>query len=296
MSVGRRLALGLGLVLLLVPRSDGAEGCTTYAERLVDAGRTPRALDELSGLVASRRHPGIYWAHNDSGHDLTLYAIRATGQVEAMFPLLNVDAIDPEDIGVGPCARNDRQTCLYVADTGDNLRSRSRVQLLRVIEPDTLRSRRLIAEAFPFTYPDGTHDAEALLIDPRTGEAYVVTKSIMSLGHAYRVEIDGRGRPVRAVSVGPITAATGFDALVTAASVHPSGTRVLLRTYRGVWEFRRPGAQGLAEVLRAVPQAVPGGARHLQGEAVAYTAEGIAYLLGGEGDGTPLLRVDCQTR
>ena len=293
----RPFALAVALGLLLVAPSDGAEpGCRAYSERIVDAGRTPRALDELSGLVASRRHPGIYWAHNDSGHDLTLYAIRETGKIEAMFPLLNVDAADPEDIGVGPCKRGGAQTCIYVADTGDNLRSRSRVQLLRVLEPETLRSRRLVAEAFPFSYPDGAHDAEALLIDPRSADAFVVTKSIMSLGHAYRIEIGERGRPVRAVSVGPIAAATGFDALVTAASVHPSGTRLLLRTYRGVWELRRPGANGLAEVLRAVPHAVPGGARHLQGEAVAYTTDGTAYLLGGEGDDTPILRVDCQTR
>lgn len=25
-------------------------------------------LDEVSGIVASRRHPGVLWAHNDSGH------------------------------------------------------------------------------------------------------------------------------------------------------------------------------------------------------------------------------------
>jgi len=293
--VGRRLALGFALALLLVPHADGAEsGCELYSERVVDTGRTPRALSELSGLAASRRHPGIYWAHNDSGHDLTLFAIRESGKIEAAFSLQGVTATDPEDIGVGPCARNERRTCVYIADTGDNLRSRSQVQVIRVIEPEVLRSGPLIAEGFPFSYPDGAHDAEALLVDPHTGEVFVVTKSIMSLGHAYRIDVDRRTRPTRAVSVGPVSSATGFDALVTSGSVHPSGTRVLLRTYRGVWEFRRAGAHGIGDILRSTPRVVPGGVSHLQGEAVAYAPDGYGYLLGGEGKGTALLRVDCE--
>ena len=81
--------------------------------------------------------------------------------------------------------------------------------------------------------------------------------------------------------------------LTTAASVHPSGTRILLRTYRTVWEYRRPDAAHLADVLKAQPIAVPGGDTHLQGEAVTYTADGMSYLLAGEGDETAIVRFDC---
>ena len=289
----RRLARGIALALALVPAADAAEnGCQVYADRIVPTGRVHRPLSELSGLVASTRHRGIYWAHNDSGHDLTIYAIRESGQIEATFPL-GIAATDPEDIGLGPCTRNDPRTCIYVADTGDNLRSRTRAQVIRVPEPDTLQSHRLVAERFPFTYPDGAHDAEALLVDPRTAEVFVVTKSIMSLGHAYRITLERTARPTIATQTGPVSTATGFDALVTAGSVHPDGTRVLLRTYRGVWEFRRADGKSLADVLRSTPRELPGGIQHLQGEAIAYTADGMGYLLGGEGHGTALLRVDC---
>ncbi len=291
----RRFVLALLLAGLAVPRADGAPGgCETYDDRPIETGHTPAALPELSGLAASRRHPGIYWAHNDSGNAFVLYALRESGTVVASFTILGVTAVDPEDVGVGPCARSARRTCIFVADTGDNLRSRSRVQIVRVIEPDDLRSGPLIAQAFPFTYPDGAHDAEALLIDPRTAEAYVVTKSIMSLGDAYRVELTDGARTARAVHVASLSPTSGFDALVTAGSVHPSGTRLLLRTYRGAWELRRPDAPSLAEVLRTgTPHAVPS-IRVLQGEAIAYTADGMGYLLGGEGDETPLARVGCR--
>jgi hypothetical protein len=292
----RRLALGGALALILAPGAGAVDlGCDAYADRIVPTGRTQRPLTELSGLVASRRHRGIYWAHNDSGHDLTLYAIHQSGHIEATFPL-GIPATDPEDLALGPCERNSPRTCLYVADTGDNLRSRARVQIIRVVEPETLRSGRLIGEAFAFTYPDGAHDAEALLVDPRTAEIFVVTKSIMSLGHAYRITLERSARPTKATSVGPIATATGFDALVTAASVHPSGTRVLLRTYRGVWEFRRPNAKSLGDVLQSTPRAVPGAGQHLQGEAVAYTSDGRGYVLAGEGSETAILRIDCQRR
>jgi hypothetical protein len=267
--------------------------CATYAARAVEIGRAPVVLPELSGLTASRRHPGIYWAHNDSGNALALYAIRETGTVVATFALRGATAYDPEDVGLGPCAPNDARTCLYLADTGDNMRGRKTVRLLRMLEPDVLRTGPVEVEPIEFIYPDGAHDAEAVLVDPQTADVYIVTKSIVSLGSAYRLDVRGK-RPLRAVYVTSLAAAQGFDSLVTAGSVHPSGTRILLRTYRGVWEFRHPQARSLADVLRTEPRETPN-ARHLQGEAVTYVADGGAYVLGGEGIGSALVRIGCAT-
>jgi hypothetical protein len=279
-------------VALLGSRADAVD-CRAYGPA-VETGRTARVLRELSGLAASRRHPGVFWAHNDSGNALAVYAMREDGTIVASFPILDVDAVDPEDIALGPCAPRDPRPCLYLADVGDNQRTRARAQVIRLVEPAVLRSGPLVGEAFAFTYPDGAHDAEAILVDPRTADVVVVTKSLTSLGDAYRVDVHGRPRDTTAVHVAALSAPTGFDSLVTAGSVHPSGTRLLLRTYRGVWEYRRPGATDLADVLRATPVDVPA-ARQMQGEAVSYTADGGGYLLGAEGASTPLFRVDCRT-
>jgi hypothetical protein len=295
--IGRARASAIVLAVI-VTASAGAKaadvGCGSYADAAVQTGRTPRVLPELSGLAASRRHRGIFWAHNDSGNGFTIYAMREDGAVAASFPVLDVHAVDPEDIALGPCAPHDARSCLYVGDTGDNLRSRARAQVIRVVEPLVLRSGPLIGEAFAFTYPDGAHDAEALLVDPRTADVIVVTKALMSLGDAYRVDVHGKPRREGAVHVATLSAPTGFDSLVTAGSVHPSGTRLLLRTYRGVWEYRAPTAHDLVDVLHATPRDVPTG-RQLQAEAVTYTANGTSYLLGGEGNSTPLLRIDCRS-
>jgi hypothetical protein len=292
-----RLGFAIALVVLALhghPARAGVGTCDVYADGAIHTGQTPHELPELSGMAASRRHPGIYWAHNDSGHELVLFAIRETGKVVATFVVHGVHAIDPEDVAVGPCAANDVRPCVYLADTGDNLRSRPQAQIIRVIEPTTLKGGALVGESFPFTYPDGAYDTEALLIDPRTAEAIVITKNIISLGQAFRVQLDRNVRPSKAIPLGALGAPPGFDALTTAASVHPSGTRILLRTYRTVWEFRRPGAEHLADVLRTKPIEVPGGDTHLQGEAVTYTADGMSYLLAGEGDDTAIVRFDCR--
>jgi hypothetical protein len=287
----RRSALAL-VLLGLMGRALAEPGCETYAEAIV-TGRAPRVLPELSGLAASQRHRGVAWALNDSGHDLMLYALHEDGSVVGTFRVFGVEAKDAEDLALGPCAPRDDRTCLYVADTGDNRRARTHPQVIRVREPATLRSGPLIGDAFRFTYPDGPHDAEALLVDPRTAEVYVVTKAITSLGDTYRVDVHGTPRRELAEHVMTLAVPSGFDALVTGGSVHPSGTRILLRTYRSLWEFRRPGARSLGDVLRASPRAVPT-ARHLQGEAVTYTADGERYLLGGEGTAAAIVRVDCK--
>lgn len=268
--------------------------CARYADAPIQTGRTPLATPELSGFAVSHRHPNIYWAHEDSGHAAALYAMRETGTIVARFPLPGVDASDPEDIAAGPCGPEDRRPCLYLADTGDNLRGRRHVRIFRIREPDTLRGAPLAAEKIPFTYPDGAHDAEAVLVDPRTAELYVVTKTITSLGVVYHLErtAGGAWTAVRVVS---LAVADGFDGLTTGASVHPSGERVLLRTYRGVWELRRPGARDLLEVLRTPAEPEPAPSQP-QGEAVSYTADGTGYLLGSEGAGSPIFRIDCLMR
>jgi hypothetical protein len=218
--------------------------------------------------------------------------MRENGSIAAAFPLQGI-ARDPEDVAVGPCSAEDSTPCVYVADIGDNLGTHAYGQLFRVREPQHLRAGRLAVERLTFRYPDGAHDAEAILVDPRTAEVFVVTKSLFSLGDVYRLGRLEPGRVARAERVLGLVAPDGFDALTTAASAHPSGTRVLLRTYRSAWEFVATEARSIADVLRATPRPAPV-PRQRQGEAISYTADGQGYVAGGEGVGNPLARVDCR--
>jgi hypothetical protein len=110
-------------------------------------------LREVSGLAASAAHPGIFWAHNDSGDSARLFAVRATGEVVGEYAIDGAAAVDWEDIGVGPCA-DGGGSCVVIADVGDNPSTRASVDLYRVREPDVLESSgNLQSTRFRVRYP-----------------------------------------------------------------------------------------------------------------------------------------------
>ncbi|MEW6269299.1 MAG: hypothetical protein AB1689_08400 [Thermodesulfobacteriota bacterium] len=283
----------LALALACAAAASAAEApCARYAAKAVRTGKVPDGLPELSGIAASRRHPGVYWAHNDSNNDGMLFAIDASGKLLARFPLRGLRPRDAEDVAVGPCGPDDESSCIYLADTGDNLLRRKEVWIGRVEEPEALDGRVLDVSADAFRYPDGARNTESLLVDPRSARLYVVTKSVDGLGEVYRLDGLEDGRVGRAVPVATLPPPATLARMTTAADQHPGGERVLLRTYSSVWELRRPGARSLEEVFAAQPVQVTNAAQ-MQGEGVTYTADGRGYVLAAEGDGSPIYRVDC---
>src|ERR671936_3018212 len=133
----------------------------------------PRVV-ESSGLVASRRHPGVLWTHNDSGDASRLFAVGRDGRVLATLRLAGVRARDWQALALG---RDDRGApALLVGDIGDNQGVWPWVTVYRVAEPARLRDAAVPAARFRLRYPDGPRDAEALLVDPRGNRLYVASK------------------------------------------------------------------------------------------------------------------------
>src|SRR4051794_13240359 len=98
---------------------------------------SPR-LVESSGVAVSRAHPNILWTHNDSGDGPFLYATDLHGTDRGAMVVPGANAIDWEDIALGPCPvpfvlqprpRVTASSCIYLADTGDNLEQRSFVTI-----------------------------------------------------------------------------------------------------------------------------------------------------------------------
>src|SRR3954465_12348967 len=71
------------------------------------------AIREASGLVKSRRHPDLYWVHNDSGNPPCLFAVRRDGTLVRKYTV-GVPNVDWEDI-----AADDRGH-LYLGEIGNN--------------------------------------------------------------------------------------------------------------------------------------------------------------------------------
>jgi hypothetical protein len=81
----------------------------------------PRLI-ESSGVAVSHAYPGVLWTHNDSGDGPYLYATDLRGTDRGALLVPGAQAIDWEDMSLGPCPpRVNADTCIYLADTGDNL-------------------------------------------------------------------------------------------------------------------------------------------------------------------------------
>src|SRR5262245_50346447 len=170
-----RVSPVLVLLLLATPvTAAGPAPCPEYSPHATRTGRVPAELRELSGFAASRVHRGVFWAHNDSGNVLALYAMRPDGSIVATFPIRGATARDPEDIPVGPCTAGSAQSCIYLGDIGDNGSRRQSVQILKVPEPQRLDGGPLVPTILPFRYADGPSNAEALLVDPATARVFVI--------------------------------------------------------------------------------------------------------------------------
>src|SRR5215831_3753559 len=70
------------------------------------------AIAETSGIVASRKHEGIFWVHNDSGNPPALFAVKRDGTLVREY-CVAVPNVDWEDI-----AADDRGH-LYLGEIGN---------------------------------------------------------------------------------------------------------------------------------------------------------------------------------
>jgi hypothetical protein len=281
------IALCIGCAGPEDPGAPGVQGCSRYSSALIQTGITPSRLKELSGLAASVVHPGIYWAHNDSGDAFTLYAIKEDGSIVASFPLSGAREVDLEDIAVAPCRKGNDDSCIWLGDIGDNDRSRAAYRLYRFPEPPTLQDSAIAVEVLNYTLPDGPRNSEALFVD-RDATAYIISKTDDSLGEVYR--LDELDRVGRATLLATLTAPGGST--TTSAALHPSTERLLLRTGSHVFEYRRAGAKSVLDLLSEPPVDLPQPSQP-QSEAISYTHDGRGYLVGSENAGAALYRVNC---
>ncbi|MFY0523441.1 hypothetical protein ACN28I_09755 [Archangium gephyra] len=278
------------------PPAEGLPGCRLYGEpRRI--GQVALELAELSGLAASTRHEGVLWAHNDSGNSFRLFALDASGKVLASVTLTGLEPkdgarMDLEDIALGPCASGETRSCLYLADIGDNFERREQVRIFRFPEPE-VADASVAVETLAFSYPDKPHDAESLIIEAGTGRLAVITKERGSLGEVFALDGLAPGTVTKATHLGTLHAPGEVDYRTTAAALHPSGQRLLLRTYTRVWEVRRPEASRLEELVQGEVAEVPGPSQ-AQSEAITWLPGGRSFVLGSEFAGQFMYRVDCR--
>jgi len=298
LSLAWTVVLAAGASLASIPAMrDGAFDSPVFLCNLQN-----RKINESSGLVVSRRTAGVFWTHNDSGDGPNLFATDRKGRSLGRFTVTGAVNVDWEDIAAGP-ERGDAAT-IYVGDIGDNGGNRNDTAVYRVREPKIdpkilgQTGETAPAEKYPYRYADGHHDAETLLVDPKSEDIFIVTKTDSGLSGVYKFPrplIPGRAVTLQKVGVLRFTNPLMFRGravgkLATGGDVSMDRRHIAIRTYTDGFEWDiRPG-QDLDDALRSTPRMF--GVPWLgQFESLCYSLDGRSLYTTSEGSPCPLWEI-----
>ena len=229
---------------------------------LADFAWQDPAIVESSSLVVSN---GLFVTANDSGDSGRVFTVDGSGATVGVTSW----ASDPVDVeALAPAS----PTEVWVGDIGDNTASRPSVTVLRV--PSGPGDRTVTPPAYTLVYPDGAHDAEALLAAP-DGRLLVVSKELFG-GAVYAAP-----RHLSASAPNQLRKVTRPMGFVTDGAFFPDGRHYVLRDYGTAAVYTYPGNVRVAS-FRLPDQP--------QGEGIAVDADGWVHV-SSEGAHSKVLRV-----
>lgn len=265
---------------------------------------------ESSGVVTSFQDDRIVFTHNDSGDTPRFFAVDDHGCTIARYAVRGAKSSDWEDIAHSKDSAG--RGVLWLGDIGDNAASRDHLSIYRTPEPRALpgssdrcapaKELSTPGQGFDLVYPDGPHDAEALLADPLTSQLYIVTKatepdSVPALYAAPVKLIAGTRNRLRKVTDVQIPDRTSMPTvnplaafplgivpgkhLVTGADFAPDRSRVIVRTYSDAYEWSISGGD-ITQAMRGPATThvvLPG---EPQGEAIGYTRDSRGFIITSE--------------
>jgi hypothetical protein len=262
------IALGILSFLLLGPPDE------VPLERL---GRLEHpAIREASGIVKSRRHPGIFWVHNDSGNPPALFAVRRDGSLVREYKV-SVPNVDWEDIAT------DDHGHLFIGEIGNNNALLPLRAVYQLDEPDPLRKSNdddgflKVKTASYYRFPpSGRFDAEGLVIDG--DRALIVSKTFDGRpAEVYAVPLNPPAPLIRPAVAERVGTLTGFTEAVTGAHLSPDGRRLVVCSLASVGVYQKAPKDEWKLLARKSFRSGD------QVEAVAWNGDDV--ILAGEGRG-----------
>ncbi len=248
----------------------GETVCTINDPRLV----------ELSGIVALP--DGGYVVENDSNEQAAAMRVffldsKCKLSRQLTYPTA---ARDPEDLAVAS------DGTVWVADTGDNFTNppKDRRETIALWKVPPGGGAPIVHR---LTYPDGAHDAEALLFGPGdvpiivtkdpsgTAQLYQPTEALApNTRQGVQLKNVGSWKPRRtgtANFLGP-----AGQVLVTGAAQSPDRKRFVLRTYSDAYEWDAPDGD-IVKAIKGEPRITPL-PNESQGEGITYSPDGKSFL------------------
>ncbi|MEO6333857.1 MAG: hypothetical protein ABIO91_02650 [Pyrinomonadaceae bacterium] len=258
-------------------------GVSTDYDKPIMVGRIESAdITESSGIAASLCQPKVYWTHNDSGNDAFIFAISPNGKNLGTWRVSGARNIDWEDMAAFKAGDG---TCyLYIGDIGNNKLDRPELRVYRVKEPvlsnqsSASNERNALqtesAESVTFKYSDTPHNAETLLVHPKTGDVYVLTKRLDGPSMVFKFTPQfSSNQTIVAGKIGEVSMPAVPNGLLTGGAISPDGSRVILCDYSSGYELTLGKGAAFDEIWKSRPISVDVGDRK-QGEAVTFSPDG----------------------
>jgi len=295
MSRSKKIKIILPVIIILF---FGAYAEHRYSEKKLNiTGRLQnKAMDEISGIAASRIHKDIYYVHNDSGDTSRFFAITPAGKIKSVIYFkgdskdkLGVHDCEDIAVGIGPAKG---KSYVYIGDIGDNDAKYPYVTVYRLeeqkawIDKDSL----IKANAVPvhFKYPDGPRDAESLMIDPIEKLLYIVSKRSDSVT-VYTSPLNFKANDTLILTKRCKLYFNGLRPFkwITAGDISGDGQQVLLKDYVKVYYWKRRENEPIWKTLQRKSVELPYEPEK-QGEAIGFTPSGKGYYTASEGVFSPI--------
>ena len=253
---------------------------------------------EASGITASKCQPDVFWVQNDSGNGPNIYAVNRSGADLGSWQVTGAQNIDWEDIAEFKDASG--KCFIYIGEIGDNDLERTVHSVYRVAEPrvtqdggrhkDTLETEPALSVSFSYT--DGPHNAETLMVHPTTGDIYVLSKNRKGPSGVYKIAASfGSGAVQKVSPIANIEVPSVPVGLLTGGDISPDGRRAVLCDYVDGYELTLPpGDNNFDDVWKQSPYQIDLGKRDT-GEAVAYGPDGNTIYATTEGKKAPMIEV-----
>jgi hypothetical protein len=220
-------------------------------------------INETSGIADSKKNTGFLWVQEDSGPP-QIILLKNNGRVEKKIIIDNAVNRDWEDMLL---SGND----VYIGEIGDNNGVYPDYAFYRFQEPAMTDDTIYNAEKIRFRYPDGSHDAEAFLVDPSSGVIYIITKRD-NPSRIYKLTPPFSASIHVAEPAGQLT----FGGVVS-ATLSPGRKEIIIKTYFELGQYLLNANEKIEDALRRAPLTIPYTAEP-QGEAVCFSAANNGYF------------------
>ena len=207
----------------------------------------PSVIDEASGIADSKANPGHLWVQEDSGNPNEIALLSHNGVLQKKINVNSAVNRDWEDLatGAGPVAGT---YYIYLADIGDNALAASEYYIYRFPEPASATDTVLNWDKITFQYPDGAHDAEAILVDNASKDIYIITKQD-SPSRLYKISYPQSTAGTNTATFEGSLSISG----ATSAAMSYNGAEILVRTYTSVYYWKRTPGQPVKDALSSNP-------------------------------------------